>query len=106
MLLKGWSPEIISGRLKKKKQFIVSHEAIYQWIYKEAPHLMGPWFVPVPPRSSVVSPSAAEGFISRDRVSIQERPAAANTRKEPGHWETDLVVGKDPPRLFRSRWKG
>jgi IS30 family transposase len=94
MLFKGWSPEIISGRLKKKKQFIVSHEAIYQWIYREAPHLIG----------SLVRSRPAKvkrGFSKRhrrvhipNRVSIQERPAAANDRKEPGHWETDLVVGK------------
>jgi IS30 family transposase len=27
-------------------------------------------------------------------VSIRERPTPANARQEPGHWESDLVVGK------------
>ena len=42
LLMKGWSPEIIAGRLKRenKGRGVISHEAIYQWIYKEAPHLI------------------------------------------------------------------
>ena len=94
LLLKGWSPEIISGRLKRKDTFCISHEAIYQWIYNEAPHLIG----------SLVRSRPAKvkrGFYKwhrrikiPHRVSIQERPAAANARREPGHWETDLVVGQ------------
>lgn len=39
-LINGWSPEQISGRMKKeKKRFSVSHESIYSYIYrdKEAP---------------------------------------------------------------------
>jgi len=36
MLGKGWSPEIIAGRLKKiNSQITVSHEAIYQFIYSK-----------------------------------------------------------------------
>jgi IS30 family transposase len=94
LLLKGWSPELISGRLKKEGCFTVSHEDVYQWIYKEAPHLIG----------SLVRSRPAKikrGFYKRrrrikipQRVSIQERPSAVNSRKEPGHWETDLVVGR------------
>jgi IS30 family transposase len=94
LLLKGWSPELISGRLKRKGAFCVSHEAIYQWIYKEAPHLIGSLVRSRPTK-------VKRGFSKRrrriripQRVSIQERPAAVNTRKEPGHWETDLVVGQ------------
>ena len=43
MLSKGWSPELISGRLKREhpRWDTVSHEAIYQWIYSERPDLVG-----------------------------------------------------------------
>jgi len=37
----GWMPEIISGRLKvEAKLSCVSHEAIYQYIYKDAKELI------------------------------------------------------------------
>ena len=32
-LAKGWSPEQISGRMKKKKKFYACHESIYRYIY-------------------------------------------------------------------------
>ena len=43
MLSKGWSPELIAGRLKREHPHwdTVSHEAIYQWIYSERPDLVG-----------------------------------------------------------------
>ena len=28
----------------------------------------------------------------KDRVSIEQRPDAINTRKQPGHWETDYIL--------------
>jgi IS30 family transposase len=35
-LSQGWSPEVITGRLKlEKAQHRISHESIYKWIYKE-----------------------------------------------------------------------
>ena len=99
LLLKGWSPELTSGRLRKEGRFTVSHEAIYQWIYQEAPHLIGA-LVRSNPRKY------KRGFSKRrrrvripERVSIQERPLAVNSRKEPGHWESDLVVGSGPQAL-------
>jgi len=37
----GWSPELIAGRLALKHPGLsISHEAIYPWIYHEAPHLI------------------------------------------------------------------
>jgi len=38
----GWSPEQISGRIKREMPGQrISHEAIYQWIYTEARYLIG-----------------------------------------------------------------
>lgn len=37
----GWSPQIIAGRLHLKLgRPVISHEAIYQWIYAEKPDLI------------------------------------------------------------------
>ena len=39
-LKQRWSPQIISGRLRMKRgNSVISHEAIYQWIYAERPDL-------------------------------------------------------------------
>src|SRR5262249_1419597 len=38
----GWSPELIAGRLSRQARYPrISHEAIYQWIYREARELIG-----------------------------------------------------------------
>ena len=37
----GWSPELIAGRLSiEHPELSISHEAIYQWIYQDATHLI------------------------------------------------------------------
>lgn len=95
MLKKGWSPELIAGRIKKEAILpTISHEAIYQWIYSDADYLIGylvrshqtRW-----PKGK--SKHSRRPFMPADRVSITERPAYINERKQPGHWEADLLVG-------------
>jgi IS30 family transposase len=100
IMKKKWSPEIISGRLNKEgKHPPISHEAIYQWIYSDAPHLI-PYLVrqhkqrfPKHHSRKHRKPPIPE------RVSILERPSVIDSRKYPGHWETDQVVGKGPQSL-------
>lgn len=94
-LTQGWSPELIAGRLKYHSEFpAISHETIYQWIYSEAPHLIDYLL-----RSHVQrwpkgkSPRKRRTAIPY-RVSITERPGVIQSRKEAGHWETDLLIGK------------
>ena len=37
----GWSPELIAGRIRiRHSDLPISHEAIYQWVYTEARHLI------------------------------------------------------------------
>lgn len=49
-LTRGWSPEAISGRLRKvdhkgESHWQISHEAIYQWVYKkENVNCDHPWY--------------------------------------------------------------
>lgn len=93
LLRHGWSPEIIAGWLARQEgRKVVSHEAIYQWIYKDARELAVHLarshrrrhrrFAQKWPRIRI------EG-----RVPVAQRPAPVNDRREGGHWETDLVVG-------------
>ncbi len=93
----GWSPEMIAGRLEKEnRRRLISHEAIYQYIY--APenadlHLFEylPW--KRIKRRKKRGRKVHKSHIPQ-RVSIHERPEDVNKRMEFGHWEGDTVEGK------------
>jgi len=99
----NWSPEQISGWLKKEfpadKTMQLSHETIYRSLFIQARgvlkkeltlHLRSKRQI----RRSKSAPSkrAVRGQII-DAVSISERPAEAEDRAVPGHWEGDLISG-------------
>lgn len=95
MAMKGWSPEIIAGRLKEENgdMAVISHEAIYQWMYTSAPHLIG--YLPRAHKERYPKYSGrSKGLRIPDRVSIKDRPKSVETREDPGDWETDLIVSK------------
>ena len=90
----GWSPEIISGHLKSESgQPLVSHEAVYQWIYADARYLI-PSLVRGHRRRRHRARIPWEKVFIPQRISVDQRPPVANVRLEPGHWEADLVIGK------------
>ncbi len=94
-LMNGWSPEIISGRIKKEGKLPpISHEAIYQWVYEEAHFLIG--YLPRAHRRRYPKRHGRKHHKSHipERVSILDRPQIIASRQETGHWETDLVVGQ------------
>jgi len=97
----GWSPELIAGRFKweRKELPTITAEAIYQWIYAEAPHLIGYLVRAHPRRRMRRFRWKGKKVMIPQRVSIQERPAHVQDRKEPGHWESDLVVGRGKTAL-------
>jgi len=89
-----WSPEQITGRLKLEKQRSVSHEWIYQYIYKEKrrggtlhQHL----------RSQKKQRKRYSGYIRRgqipNRTSIEQRPKIVASKRRYGDWEADTIVG-------------
>jgi transposase, IS30 family len=94
MLNQKWSPELIAGRLKRTHPELpsITHEAIYQWIYTERPDLVGYLSRAQPTRTRRWKISVRKTRIP-ERVSIRERPAQVNDRTQPGHWETDLLMG-------------
>ncbi len=76
----------------------MSHEAIYGWIYALPKGELGRQCLAL--RSGRTRRRPAHGRAPRaPRIRgirwIDERPADAIDRQVPGHWEGDLVVGKD-----------
>jgi len=88
-----WSPEQISGRLKMEGSFSISHESIYNWIYKISPNFIAclRW---KSKRRWRGHKKRRRGLGGLPRRSIEERSLEANRRLKIGHWERDLVEGK------------
>ena len=95
-LAMGWSPEQIAGRLALEHgRTIISHESIYRFVYHRTAQ-KDYWNRLLPRRKHRRGPARRRGASSvhyiPQRVSIAERPSAANTRAEAGHWEADLML--------------
>jgi transposase, IS30 family len=102
-LERNWSPEQISVMLAAefpdRPEMRVSHETIYQSIYVQgrgalrrelAARLRTGRAVRRPRRKQRERRGRIPGM-----VLISERPAEAADRAVPGHWEGDLIIGKD-----------
>lgn len=98
-----WSPEQIAGWLKRAypydEAFQVSHEAIYRSLFIQARGALKKELLQHLRRTRVMRRSrhhtqktGDHGRI-KDTVSISERPAMAEDRAVPGHWEGDLLCG-------------
>jgi transposase, IS30 family len=112
-----WSPELIAGRIRRELPALsISHEAIYQWIYADARHLIP--FLPKSHRKRMrrgfVRGKHSKSHIPQ-RVPISLRPASVNSRRFIGHWEVDtagnhkthrvlLVVHERKTRLTKLRF--
>ena len=99
----GWSPEQISGRLPLDHPGLkISHEAIYLYVYQEARKGNSTWVTMLPTRRhsrraryrGKSSARTSSYPADRQKISIHERPEQVNARIEPGHWESDLIIGK------------
>ena len=97
----GWSPASIAGRLPidypGDQACRVSHEAIYQWVYAQPVSTLARELISLRTgrkarRGGRRPPPAPR--IGEPRY-IDERPAEAEGRAVPGHWETDLVIGRN-----------
>lgn len=98
----GWSPEQISNRLQTDfpddESMRVSHEAIYQALYIQGRGALKRELVSClrtgralrVPRAR--AQAKAWAHVSED-VMISNRPAEAQDRAVPGHWEGDLIIG-------------
>lgn len=98
-LLKAWSPEQISGRLKLHspptlKGFTISHESIYDYIYegRDSRYLYHYLRRAKRRRQKRNSRKKQKKMPITDRISLHERPEIIEMRKRYGDWESDLAV--------------
>jgi IS30 family transposase len=103
LLRRNWSPQQISGWLKRRhpdeEAFWVSHETIYRSLFVQARGVLKKELVehlrshrPIRRSRHATAKADLRGRIP-DTVSIRERPAEAEDRAVPGHWEGDLLCG-------------
>ena len=99
---KSWSPEQIANRLRidfpDDDSMRISHEAIYQALYVQGGALSDASSSPVSEPDArcgcrVRVRRGAARSSSLSEVMISERPAEADDRAVPGHWEGDLILG-------------
>jgi transposase, IS30 family len=101
---KAWSPEQIAHRLRDDfpddALMRISHEAIYQALYvqgrgalrRELTACLRTGRALRVPRAR--TRGRGKGFVTKE-ILISERPAEAEDRAVPGHWEGDLIIGLD-----------
>jgi len=96
-LKEDWSPEQIVGRMKKDTTSTISHETIYQFIYKNKSN-GGLLYKHLRHRNKKYhnrSNQYKKRSIIPNRVSIDQRSKIADKKTDIGHWEIDTVIGKD-----------
>ena len=105
-LVEDWSPRQVSGWLRRqypdRPELWVSHETIYQAIYYQTRgNLRRELQAEVLLRSGRVHRRSQSrgarigrgGKLWAQGLNISSRPAEADDRAVPGHWEGDLVIG-------------
>ena len=91
----GWSPETIAGRMRRCGQVdAVSHEAIYQWIYRQRLDLRDCLVRHHKRRKKRGQSKRHSKPHIAQATPLCQRPQAANDRQEFGHWEADSMVSK------------
>src|SRR5512132_2286825 len=94
----GWSPAQVSGRLKKENKCqVISYESIYRFIDAQIRRTNDfSWRHFLPRGKSKRGWRGRKGGSPVDhiegRVSIEQRPVYIDKRRQPGHWEADLML--------------
>jgi len=95
LIREDWSPEQISGWLKRSGDIQISHEWIYQHIYEDK-RKNGDLYRHLrcqKKRRKRYGSYDRRGKLS-NRVSIERRPAEVESRQRLGDWEVDTMIGK------------
>lgn len=88
-LYSGWSPQYISGRLRKEGSYQVSHETIYRYIYRQ-------WSIYKHCLRRYNKRGGSRCRMKKYRMPdnktlIHTRPEIANQRRRIGDWERDTM---------------
>lgn len=108
-LRRNWSPQQTAGWLKRTypddETYQVSHETIYRSLFIQARGALKQELLQHLRRTRgtrrsrhYTQKTAIHGRIT-DAVSIRERPATAEDRALPGHWEGDLLFGSNNSQI-------
>jgi IS30 family transposase len=94
-LCRQWSPEQVSGHLRRAGQLLISHETIYRHVWRDKraggtlyTHLRGAR----KRRRKRYGAYDSRGRLAGKRM-ISERPPEVGARRAVGHWEVDTVLG-------------
>jgi IS30 family transposase len=91
-LIKGWSPEQISGRmLRVKKEFYVCHESIYRYVYRDRKQGLYKFLPRKKPNRCFGMLRKANQKIQLLKRNISYRTEEVNLRNTFGHWEGDTI---------------
>ncbi|WP_410093354.1 IS30 family transposase [Streptomyces sp. ME109] len=99
-----WSPEQICQALRTafpdRPEMHVVHETIYQALYVQGRGELRRELAKALRTGRTMRRPHRQSYKRRprnipDKVMISERPAEAAARAVPGHWEGDLIIGKD-----------
>jgi transposase, IS30 family len=90
----GWSPDDISGRMKREKQlFFASKNAIYRWLYSEWGQY---WCRYLYSKQYRTKKRKVGGKVKKtlipNRISMEKRPKGATNKTRYGHYESDTIV--------------
>ena len=95
LLCRQWSPEQVSGHLRRAGLLAISHETIYRHVWRDKKdggtlhtHLRGAR----KRRRKRYGSRDSRGRLAGKRL-ISERPMEVETRRQAGHWEIDTVMG-------------
>ena len=94
----GWSPRQVAGRLAREAGAkIISYESIYRFIYAQIRRTNDFAWRRYLPRAKFkrgwrARKGGSAALHIKDRISLSQRPAAANDRRQGGHWEGDLMA--------------
>lgn len=93
----GWSPEQVSGRLRRDAGVaVISHESLYRFIYAQIRRTNDHAWRHYLPRAKFrrgIRPGkgGSPALHIKGRIPLTNRPDAAADRAQAGHWEGDLI---------------
>jgi IS30 family transposase len=97
-LARGWSPAQVVGRLRLEHgRTLIGCETIYRFVYAQLKRTNDTAWRRYLPRAKTRRgwrgmKGGSPASLIRQRVGIADRPAGAQDRREPGHWEADYML--------------